>query len=157
MERLAHCGRDGSGMLLLLHGEQPAQAQRGVDVATVWVTGYGSATMWHGQRSTARLASAKATRHLAGSHCCLLPLQSGASLHSSAAASSVKKYRVGDAMMVMFRRLHIFLSCAIAAFRYYAVPSCWVESRPRRHHCPKLLKSRGPKSCIVLRLASFIH
>ena len=75
--------------------------------------------------------------------------------HSSAAASWVKKYRVGDAMMVMFRRLHIFLSCAIAAFRYYAVPSCWVESRPRRHHCPKLLKSRG--SCIVLRHASFIH
>jgi len=37
LERLAHCGRDGSGMLLLLHGEQPAQAQRGVDVATVWV------------------------------------------------------------------------------------------------------------------------
>ena len=39
--------------------------------------------------------------------------------HSSAAVSWVKKYRVGDAMMVMFRRLHIFLSCAITAFRYY--------------------------------------
>lgn len=60
-------------------GEQSAQASMGL----MWPRpGYGSATMWHGRRSTARLASAKATSWEMIAVC----YHSRWVLHSSAAA-----------------------------------------------------------------------